>query len=553
MDGSQGYDCVIVCTSTVKQEEFWQKRLEVTAGQAARKGALIIAVHEDWAPDGAGNGLGTLYAYTKAKAKAAEKGVDLDSELRNGWAVAMYHTAGKGTRLAPMPGAENNNKPGVKLPSLVSLGGSVTELTILEAVIRQTNSYAPQRKGRCSVFWGDQIFVPSAGTPQSGAHHADILACLGPMPTAEEWKAKGLEKYGLIAVNDKDDATQVEKVEFDMAQQLLGSFGTVKSVGPSLGSFSMSAALLLAMLEEFKTELAEKTAKFDSDPDFWMPLTLSAEAYTTIMNTKGVTPQVSGSHFGRMQGFKARFHALHPEAAMFGCIDVGQLSDCYWWDYGQLKLYQKNNMLACETTPEAAALHQFMRISDRKLGSNVPDGSVDSNSVVLGSRFASGSVKNSVCSSVSASSLDLEDCLCINVTAKSIKAKGCILYNIVDDSEEGLVYEDGHVQVNVFMPGQDKLVMNSTVSTDGGKVFKTCLPNNPHSFQDVYKMNGMVDVSEAQAVGNKAAQDVIAKFMPTLKLPSEVGAGGAMNALASATTPGYRNMCSAGPLNCNIQ
>ena len=26
--------------------------------------------------------------------------------------MAIYHTAGKGTRLAPLPGAENNNKPG---------------------------------------------------------------------------------------------------------------------------------------------------------------------------------------------------------------------------------------------------------------------------------------------------------------------------------------------------------------------------------------------------------------------------------------------------------
>ena len=30
----------------------------------------------------------------------------------DGKAVAIYHTAGKGTRLAPLPGAENNNKPG---------------------------------------------------------------------------------------------------------------------------------------------------------------------------------------------------------------------------------------------------------------------------------------------------------------------------------------------------------------------------------------------------------------------------------------------------------
>ena len=82
---------------------------------------------------------------------------------QGGWAVAIFHTAGKGTRLAPLPGSENNNKPGVKLVSTMTIGREKTELTILEAVIRQTNSYAPYRKGRCSVFWGDQIFVPSAG------------------------------------------------------------------------------------------------------------------------------------------------------------------------------------------------------------------------------------------------------------------------------------------------------------------------------------------------------------------------------------------------------
>ena len=41
--------------------------------------------------------------------------------------------------------------------------------------MRQTGCYAPKRAGRCSVFWGDQIFIPSAGHVESGAHHADIL------------------------------------------------------------------------------------------------------------------------------------------------------------------------------------------------------------------------------------------------------------------------------------------------------------------------------------------------------------------------------------------
>lgn len=60
-------------------------------------------------------------------------------------------------RLAPLPGAENNNKPGVKLPSSLEIDGVQVPLTILEAVLKQTGVYAANRKGRLSVFWGDQV------------------------------------------------------------------------------------------------------------------------------------------------------------------------------------------------------------------------------------------------------------------------------------------------------------------------------------------------------------------------------------------------------------
>ena len=49
---------MVVCTSNVAQEGYWQERLEATRGQAAKAGAIIIAVHEDWGADGAGNGQG---------------------------------------------------------------------------------------------------------------------------------------------------------------------------------------------------------------------------------------------------------------------------------------------------------------------------------------------------------------------------------------------------------------------------------------------------------------------------------------------------------------
>lgn len=55
----------------------------------------------------------------------ARYGKDIAEQLKAGTiSVGLYHTAGKGTRLAPLPGAENNNKPGVKLPITVKIGKS---------------------------------------------------------------------------------------------------------------------------------------------------------------------------------------------------------------------------------------------------------------------------------------------------------------------------------------------------------------------------------------------------------------------------------------------
>merc|ERR1712166_498661 len=152
-----GYTVVIVCTSSQGMEDYWQARLEAGKGQVCGKDAKIVVVHEDWA-GGAGNGLGSLYAYKKACEKANQ---NLAEVAHNGGSIVIYHTAGKGTRLAPLPGSEGNNKPGVKLPSEIKLAskeqgwltskdqgwfGETSLLTILEAVIIQTSLYAEATK-----------------------------------------------------------------------------------------------------------------------------------------------------------------------------------------------------------------------------------------------------------------------------------------------------------------------------------------------------------------------------------------------------------------------
>jgi hypothetical protein len=113
--GNHLFDVTIICTTDDHQAAYWMELLE--SGLLSSGTAKVLAVSEDWiAPGGAGNGLGTLYAWQKACDLASQKyaGFDLAAALAAGKvAAALYHTAGKGTRLAPLPASENNNKPGV--------------------------------------------------------------------------------------------------------------------------------------------------------------------------------------------------------------------------------------------------------------------------------------------------------------------------------------------------------------------------------------------------------------------------------------------------------
>lgn len=114
------FDVTIVCTTDDHQADYWMNRLsngicQKDAASTETVFPIVLAVSEDWSEGGAGNGLGTLYAYQKACRLAQDKfGIDLADLLRKkDISAALYHTAGKGTRLAPLPASENNNKPGV--------------------------------------------------------------------------------------------------------------------------------------------------------------------------------------------------------------------------------------------------------------------------------------------------------------------------------------------------------------------------------------------------------------------------------------------------------
>lgn len=390
-----------------------------------------------------------------------------------------------------------------KLPFVRASTG--TALTVLEAVVQQTGIYAPSRKGRLSVFWGDQVFLPSVAFSYTPTHHIDIMCTLlgDSAPTAEEWAAQGLEKYGVIAVlqGGADGATaeaaQVEKVDHATATQMLGQLGTIGQVGPSLGSFSVSAAMLGALVGEYSSELAAKTAKFDTDPDFWMPLTLSQEDYVFLMSQKGIEEEASKAHYERMKKFNQSFD--RSGMGLFGAVDVGK--DACWWDYGQLKLYSKNSLLLLDdANPESALLRKFLTLEH---GPVTAEGDLTmTHSYAFASKLTKGSVKDSLVCQVTTNEIAADGAIIVNCVAPKITAgKGCILYNLM--SEEPIAAADGQVMVAVTDEDGESFVLKSRMDLDGGKAWETAVEGNALSFAQVHKNNKnakITSISENRAI-----------------------------------------------------
>lgn len=503
-----GMDVIIVSTSSQAQADYWQRRLDAGRGQVCPARTVIIALEEDW-PGGAGNGLGTLYAWEKAcrLAKAGD-GTDLPGLLRKGNSVAIYHTAGKGTRLAPLPGSECNNKPAVKLPGTLQIDGETAPVTILESVIRQTSIYAASRKGRLSVFWGDQVFIPATRCDYRPSHPVDIICSLRKMPDEAAWQRDGLQNYGLIAVDAKGSAKQIEKISYAEASALIesGQLSVEGGIGTSVGSFSVSEKMLMLLLDVFSDELDAKRGKLDTDPHFWMPLTLDADTYQDVMRRKGMSPAAAREHHASMQTVARRLGPDDAEAIL-GAVDIGP--DAYWWDYGQLSGYRRCLTRLMDDDDEAAAMRAFFGIegphTDSELG---PSLVTDANSVIIASKIHSGRIENSVVIGAEIGNATLSDSIVVHSAVADLSAVDALLYNVVDAGSVRLT--GGSVRADVFLPPASHERLLTTVSRDGKADWDTALEGNVLSYADLYRENHATTPATTEAAMKTAWKDCVA-------------------------------------------
>jgi hypothetical protein len=473
-------DVVIVSTSSCSQAKYWQKRLETTRGLVCHTDAIILVVNEEWS-GGAGNGLGTLYAYQQARDLGRRlHGCDILEMQKKGASVALYHTAGKGTRLAPLPGSEAGNKSAVKLPSLLLEGHDPTWLTILEAVIRQTSLYGPSRSKRLSVFWGDQLFIPDHDPTYVPKHHVDLLGRVGATPSADQWEQQQMDRYGLIAMDSEGHGKQIEKISHTKFQSLIETnvLNHDGGLATSLGSFSVSLQLLKALKEEFRFELASRSGHLNTDHHFWMPMTLDWEVY------RDVYPAAKKGYYHRMSQFKSAFQSKHPEP-LLGVVDIG--ANAYWWDYGSVGSYFENNMRLLDRDDEAAAMRNFFGVSDPIDGS-----------LIIACDIDKTTSKGSILAGIHAETVSAEGSLLFNCTAPHIQAANSLAYNCVESHE--LALGSGQVRADAFLPADKRHIKLETECTrDGGKDWTVKVGGNPVTYEELHSLSTGIDL-EAHSV-----------------------------------------------------
>lgn len=350
-------------------------------------------------------------------------------------------------------------------------------MTILDAVIKQTAPFAQSRKGRLSVFWGDQVFIPSNLCSYKPMHHIDILVKLeAGVPTLEEWQEEEWGNYGLVGTKIDGDAQVLEKPSFEMLQQLIATKKFLKSggMGKSLGSFSLSAPLTFALFELFREDLQHKRVHFDSDHLFWMAMTLEESCFKTALEQKEYSSSFLDTHYDRMQDFKQNFHAKNPELAFFGAVDIGQES--YWWDYGTVSNYFKNNLKLTSHSPEGEAMRAFfcLKLDPR------------THSIVLHSNIPSGAYNNCVIVGSTCDSLEGKNCLLIHSSLGKVQGQEGLLYNVSE--REKIHLAPGSIRADVFIE-ERHVKLHTTTARSGRTDWTLRLPSNTLTYEEVYRLN----------------------------------------------------------------
>jgi len=314
------FDLLIISCAKDEEATFWKNHLSKTY-------PAVITVTEEWGEGGAGNAFGTLQAIEKSSAL---------NILKKGGKVALYHTAGKGTRMEPLTHAEGGMKAAIKLPAF--LPDTQGPLSVLEMVIRQTAPLSVLCEGRLAVFWTDQLFLPSQFSWDQPTADVEVLSIGLPGLNKAMFAERKLSHYGMWGDNHYYDKLHLKHFE------TLSPF----NASINLGSFLMTYSLLNELVKGYKHELEKRKGKLDTDPDWWTAATLPRDLFAQV---RGEAKLEQYDRFKKLLGgATVKPRVLGP--------------DTDWWDFGTVDSYKKQLLMLLSDEPEAGRLRKLFGIKD---------------------------------------------------------------------------------------------------------------------------------------------------------------------------------------------
>jgi|GEM_PF-1853797 len=555
VERSEGPDVVVIVSAQESERRYWKERLEAMKGQVIGRDTVVFSVLESYGGGvPPGNGLGSLLAYQSAREESpSQAGVSwkalmerIKRQKGRDANIAIYHTAGFGSRVWPITGSEFGSKSRISMPRYLDQNGRKVPMTLLESTLFQSSIFAKNRSGRIMVFWGDQVFIPTVPLEElqsSTDSPVEILALVGQFPYEDI-----VNKYGLIALESETPgqwtaARLMQKPKtVEAARNFIAAHSKITAAAKSLGSFTVDRSFWDAMMRSYRSELNEETpseqAKFraDTDGDWWIPLTTlefalkGSEAEVSLFQSAQDLKKYLVSRKLDQPEFTDRILRLYLNSRkvssqpLMRVVNAGEKS--LFWDFGNIGveegttegIFRRNILILLQDSPEGKLSRQFWGVPEPFTGT-VPGTNVRAeNSIITASELLPGSngvIQNSVVSGMRGIfELDVQDSFLYGLTdERGSAAEGPLALN----ARHAIGYQlklslplnipEGHILAGVPVLGED-VVLRTTELSDAKAVWLKAMFENPVAFGSAANLIRMAEADRSALIAGVSLSDL---------------------------------------------
>ena len=499
-----------IVSGSESARNLWQKILD--EAKSSLKAISVFSFHEDLPVNQA---FGVLLLWQRLR--------DAADRTRGTLAAFVF---GNGTRSTPFTETDNAQKPAIVTPVRVMSDGKERHLTMVELAVRYfipVQQYLTRSGFKGLIIkWGDEVQIPTfdlSGQNPDLFGNADIVRFV----SIQEMTTDSAANKDWVGVNDKQHVTAFIPRRPLSDMEKLAERGLVHKRhgklygGVNLGSVAVSYELLDALLNEFKGEVNDSTAKRNDrpalDPEFFTALTIAVNQdeherrktwQRAIQGSKNVQ-QLSETIPDVLERIQRAIGALERPLHMVAL----DFQDQYWGDIGQHPQIYDFYMGLNEPGPKGDILRALADIRDQRDEHGniiVGDSYISQNITVRNSVLINvtltgqGRIEHSVLIGARAGNIDIEHGFDVLSTAPSLQvsSRGG-MYKVVSDVPVSVA--EGERVTTLFMPTYGTHLMRVHEHTnlrDTAATYDVPICGNPVSFKDAHEDMGRITVEELE-------------------------------------------------------